>query len=214
MRLNLDDLEIIEEYGGNSHNRIFLVKSKENGNTYILKRIKIINYERQINEIKIHKKLNSKYVVRLIHFTITKKEILVLIEHAYYGDLYKNIQTICKMNIEDILKFYFKYLKALEYIHSQGFVHRDIKPENILINKKFKPLLADFGTSNSFNLIRSTFCGTYEYMAPEVYLGLPQNYKIDIWASGILLFEMLHGYTPFKNMQLNQIKIQITEKKN
>lgn len=102
-------------------------------------------------------------------------------------------------------------MEAIDYLHKQGLVHRDIKPENILINKKFSPRLADFGTSSQADFVKNTFCGIYEYMAPEIYLREKQNEKVDIWAVGILLFEMTHQFTPFKKESVNGIKAMLTE---
>ena len=62
-----------------------------------------------------------------------------------------------------------------------------------------------------FIFIRKTFCGTYEYMAPEIVLDLPYDYTIDIWSIGILLFELVHGYAPFKGKEYNEIAANIKE---
>ena len=76
-------------------------------------------------------------------------------------------------------------------------IHRDIKPENILVDEKLQPKLADFGTVGETTELQQTFCGTYEYMAPEVYLRQKQSDKVDVWALGILFYEMTHFKTPF-----------------
>jgi serine/threonine protein kinase len=69
-----------------------------------------------------------------------------------------------------------------------------------------EPKLADFGSSVSQEIIRNTFCGTYEYMAPEIYMRKKQTAKVDSWALGVLLYEMTHNNTPFKNKDVMQIK--------
>ncbi len=89
-------------------------------------------------------------------------------------------------------------LRAMNYLHSQKppILHRDIKPENILIhNSQLK--IADFGWSNVDDEIRNTFCGTPDYLSPEMILGTGHNEKLDIWTLGILMFELLHGRPPF-----------------
>lgn len=80
----------------------------------------------------------------------------------------------------------------MNYIHKKGFIHRDIKPENILINSKFKPLLADFGTAIKKTSKSKIFTGTIGYMAPEVLMKKSFNEKCDVWGLGILLYELLH----------------------
>lgn len=85
-----------------------------------------------------------------------------------------------------------------------GVIHRDLKPENILLDDHYNVKICDFGWSAGRERSRKTFCGTYEYMAPEIYNNRRYDYRVDIWSLGILLFELLHGYSPFKgkNMQL------------
>lgn len=77
-------------------------------------------------------------------------------------------------------------------------IHRDIKPENILIDKKTLQI-ADFGWSNENDNkeVRNTFCGTPDYLAPEMILGNGHNEKLDMWTVGILMYELLHGKPPF-----------------
>ena len=111
----------------------------------------------------------------------------------------------------------FDILRALEYLHSMKpqIIHRDIKPENILINKKVLQI-ADFGWSNENDntQVRNTFCGTPDYLAPEMILGNGHNEKLDMWTVGILMYELLHGKPPFtpkskkSNRRLQQREIE------
>lgn len=86
-------------------------------------------------------------------------------------------------------------------------MHRDLKPENILLDADHNVRLCDFGWSAEFleNEVRETLCGTCEYMAPEVILKGKQTQKTDIWALGILLYELFHGQAPFRGDRVNQI---------
>ncbi len=83
-------------------------------------------------------------------------------------------------------------------MHGQDpvILHRDLKPENILISQG-KCKIADFGWSNVADDFRNTFCGTVEYLAPEMINGTGHNDKLDIWTVGVLLYELLHGKSPF-----------------
>ena len=87
---------------------------------------------------------------------------------------------------------------AVNFLHSNNLVHRDLKPENLLLDSNNNLKLCDFGwcTEISFGN-RDTICGTCEYMAPEIINEQPYNCSIDIWSLGVLLYELLHGYSPF-----------------
>ena len=85
-------------------------------------------------------------------------------------------------------------------------MHRDIKPENILLSKNYDIKLCDFGWSIlHHNQTRETFCGTFEYMAPEILENKPYDEKVDIWSLGILLYELFHNRSPFKAKTQNEI---------
>jgi aurora kinase, other len=92
----------------------------------------------------------------------------------------------------------FDVFKAVNYLHIQTppIIHRDIKPENVLfVGSRLK--LADFGWSNMKDRVRTTFCGTPDYLAPEMILEQGHNEKLDVWTLGILTYELVVGKAPF-----------------
>lgn len=206
MPILLSDYDKLLECKGNKHNKIFIVQHKETKERCIFKAINLYDKDSQLREVEVHKKLNHKYVIKLLDYELSGDKIIMLIELAKYGDLYSMLKKMGQLGERRILKLYYRVLKALQYLHANNVVHRDLKPENVLVTDKLKPKLADFGTSANKNLIANTFCGTYEYMAPEVYLRCKQDDKVDVWAAGILLYEILHRQTPFKKETLQSIK--------
>lgn len=87
----------------------------------------------------------------------------------------------------------------MEYLHNLNLIHRDIKPENLLLDKDLNIKICDLGwIVEGAKQNHRTFCGTYEYMAPEMIFDRSYGHEIDIWALGILLYELLHGYAPFE----------------
>ena len=96
---------------------------------------------------------------------------------------------------------------ALEHMHEEGVVYRDLKPENILIDQQGYLRLTDFGLSkvmtkqdldDSYNYRKATFCGTLEYMAPEMMMNMEYDGSVDWFSFGLVLYEMICGRNPFK----------------
>lgn len=212
MTITLSDYEILKKCQGNGVNKIFVVRHKKTKNYFIIKIIKLED-ERQVREIKIHRKLNFKYVVNMLDYTIKEDYIIMLIEYARYGDLFTFLHRTKNLNKKKIIKLYYKIIQAIYYLHHKKLVHRDIKPENIMITKNFRPKLGDFGTTVDYKQIKNTFCGTYEYMAPEIYLRCKQTEKVDIWALGVLIYEMTQQGTPFKDKTVKEIKVMVEERR-
>lgn len=79
-----------------------------------------------------------------------------------------------------------------------------MQPENLLLDRHLNIKLCDFGwCAENINTSRTTFCGTYEYMAPEMLFGTSYDYKVDNWALGVLLYELVHGHAPFRGESVN-----------
>ena len=88
-------------------------------------------------------------------------------------------------------------LQGLAYLHANNVIHRDIKPENILVSLNTLKI-ADFGWAVVSSGRRNTFCGTLDYLSPEMLKGDLHDSKVDIWATGVLAFELVVGKTPFE----------------
>eukprot|EP00929_Paragymnodinium_shiwhaense_P019045 TRINITY_DN13102_c1_g1_i3.p1 TRINITY_DN13102_c1_g1~~TRINITY_DN13102_c1_g1_i3.p1 ORF type:complete len:346 (-),score=75.15 TRINITY_DN13102_c1_g1_i3:137-1174(-) len=164
------------------------------------------------------KSLKHPYIVQL-HFSFAQDNVMYIgMEFAEQGNLFSKLDKLVKAKRMDVVaKWFWEICDALEYLHERKILHRDIKPENILINRTSHALLADFGWSNimaevnekeaaSFSQptplprhLLTTFCGTAEYLAPEMVEGSGHDLSLDMWMMGILLYEMIAGFTPFSS---------------
>ena len=212
------------ELGSGAYGRVYLVNHNETKEEYALKVIekkKLLymygNCDIIYNEIKIHSKLEHQNIIRLYSMTETEKEINIIMEYAKNGNLYQLISRNKTGFSEKIAFTYFiQVVNAVYFLHENQIIHRDIKPENLLIGENNTIKLCDFGWAKQLTLKnRSSFCGTVEYMAPEIIESENYDYSVDIWSLGILLYELLMGYSPFKdkttkntivNIKLHELK--------
>ena len=163
------------------------------------------------DEINIHSKLLHENIIKVYNIFEDEESINIIMEYAQNGNLYQLIKKE-KNGFSEAKAFdyFIQMINAVYYLHSNNIIHRDIKPENILISKDNKLKLCDFGWAKELTLEnRSTFCGTMEYMAPEIVGSENYDYSVDIWSLGILLYELLFGHSPFKGNSTNNIILNI-----
>lgn len=208
---SLEDIEFVKENGNcdligyGALSQVRKVLHKTTGKFFALKEMNLneihVNDIQNINrEVKNHMKLNHPNVIHLFdHFTSPNKHLYLLLEYADNNNLFHFIHKHKQLDERTIHKFFFQTLQSIEYIHQRNIMHRDLKPENLLLDKNTNIKLCDFGWCAEYSDYekRQTFCGTSEYMAPEIFGNKKQDFKIDIWSLGILLFEMYHKKAPF-----------------
>ena len=159
-------------------------------------------------EIQILKRLNHKNIAKLIEVISNEKQIFVIQElvegislREYYNDEIRHQKGI-SIHKENIFRTIFKQIfEAMDYVHKKGMAHRDIKLENILIKKNYEIKIIDFGFGmyNPENKLQKFFCGTPNYMAPEIAEKKPYNGQLaDMWSLGILVFKIFCADFPFK----------------
>ena len=211
--------------GQGTFSTIYLYKNKITQKLFAVKHIyknKILETIKSLNnfkEIEIHKKLIHDNIIRLYTSRETKDNYDLLLEYAPKGNIFQLI--LQKQNFSEIecFSYFIQIVNAIYFLHEKNIIHRDIKPENILIFEKNKIKLCDFGWSNYNNINNKTsFCGAFEYMSPEMINGESYNKSIDIWSLGILLYEMYFGFPPFRanpqsNDKTNEIFNNILNKK-
>ena len=148
-------------------------------------------------EIQVQKKLIHPNIIRLHGHIEDIENLYLVLEYAEKGNLFHYIRKRKKLAEDEAWYFFSQVCTGVNYLHENSITHRDLKPENILITSSNLAKICDFGWCAEGNSERSTYCGTLDYMAPEILKGYQYTNSVDVWALGVLLYEMLHGCPPF-----------------
>ncbi|OON20586.1 kinase domain protein [Opisthorchis viverrini] len=202
----LENLKTIGTMGVGGFGRVELVKLNDsNGQSFALKKMKknhIVRTKQQehvINEKTILLEVNSEFIVKLWKTFRDSKYVYLLMEPCLGGELWTLLRDQFFFN-ETTTQFYVAcVVEALDYLHSLNIIFRDLKPENLILDNEGYCKLTDFGFAKRVPSGSKTwtFCGTPEYMAPEVILNKGHDSAVDFWSLGILIYELLTGLPPF-----------------
>jgi len=206
-----DDFELMNVIGKGSFGKVMQVRKKDDGKIYAMKvlRKEAIIARKQVAHTKAEKtilqKIQHPFIVRLHYAFQTKDKLYMILDYINGGELFFHLKKEGRFP-EPRVKFYAAQITcALAHLHSLGIVYRDLKPENILLDSLGNICLTDFGLSKEIreNEGTHTFCGTPEYLAPEVLKGQGHGIEVDWWSLGTLIYEMLTGLPPFYSQNIN-----------
>ena len=145
--------------------------------------------------------LNHPYIIKLYNHFEDEKNFYLILQLAEGGSLFNKLVKIRACDEKSAAQYLREVALAVQYLHTRDppVIHRDIKPENIFLDKDGSAKLGDFGWSCCSDNVRSTYCGTLEYLAPEMIDRSGHDTRLDLWNLGILLFELLTGNAPFQS---------------
>uniref|UniRef100_A0A8B9XC51 non-specific serine/threonine protein kinase n=1 Tax=Bos mutus grunniens TaxID=30521 RepID=A0A8B9XC51_BOSMU len=216
--------ELLKVLGQGSFGKVFLVRKKtgpDAGQLYAMKvlkkaSLKVRDRIRTKMERDILVEVNHPFIVKLHYAFQTEGKLYLILDFLRGGDVFTRLSKEVLFTEEDV-KFYLAELAlALDHLHQLGIVYRDLKPENILLDEIGHIKLTDFGLSKeSVDQEKKaySFCGTVEYMAPEVVNRRGHSQSADWWSYGVLMFEMLTGTLPFQGKDRNETMNMILKAK-
>jgi len=205
--LTPDSFEILKLIGRGNFGRVFQVRKKDTNRIYAMK---VLHKQDLIERREVQHTLAEKniliqaeacpFLVGLKFSFQTKTHLYLVTDFMNGGELFWHLQNEVRL-AEERAKFYAaEIVLALEHLHKFNIVYRDLKPENILLDATGHIALCDFGLCKE-NLgagqTTNTFCGTSEYLAPEVLAECGYGKSVDWWSLGILFYEMIAGFSPF-----------------
>eukprot|EP00042_Codosiga_hollandica_P022979 m.88043 g.88043 ORF g.88043 m.88043 type:complete len:499 (+) comp51005_c0_seq2:73-1569(+) len=210
-KVNPEDFELLRVIGQGGYGKVFQVRKRSGPDAgricamKVLKKATIVRSKKDTIHTKAERNIlqavKFPFIVDLLYAMQTEGKLYLIMEYLGGGELYTYMERE-GMFVEDTAIFYIsEIVLALGHLHALGIIYRDLKPENIMLSARGHVVLTDFGLSKE--ALRDgdeqthTFCGTIEYMAPEVLKRVGHGMAVDWWSLGALFYDMLTGAPPF-----------------
>ncbi|KAJ3804418.1 kinase-like domain-containing protein [Lentinula lateritia] len=211
--LTIEAFDLLKVIGKGSFGKVMQVRKKDTQRIYALKTIRKAHIAQRPGEIThilaertVLALVNNPFIVPLKFSFQNPDKLYLVMSFVNGGELFYHLQREGKFD-QDRSRFYAaELLVALEHLHGFNVVYRDLKPENILLDYTGHIALCDFGLCKlnmSETEKTNTFCGTPEYIAPELLESQGYTKTVDWWTLGVLLYEMMTGLPPFYDDNVN-----------
>lgn len=203
------------QLGKGSYGEVSRITHRQSSKVFALKRISKKTIERfgianeVFREMNVHKSLNHPNVSHLYGCCEDENYIYMILEYAPNGSVFQFMKSGIVLSEREIWSLFTQTCIGIAYLHRQNIIHRDLKPENLLLDQFYNVKISDFGWSVQSEEPRQTFCGTLDYMAPEVLANQTHSFEVDLWALGVFLYEISHGYAPFTGAKLHDKREKI-----
>uniref|UniRef100_A0A1A7YG58 non-specific serine/threonine protein kinase n=1 Tax=Iconisemion striatum TaxID=60296 RepID=A0A1A7YG58_9TELE len=211
-RVGMENFELLKVLGTGAYGKVFLVRKNtghDAGQLYamkVLKKAAIVQKAKTTEHTRTERQVlenirQSPFLVTLHYAFQTQSKLHLILDYVSGGEMFTHLYQRDHFSEEAVRIYIGEIILALEHLHKLGIVYRDIKLENILLDSDGHVVLTDFGLSKEFleeDKGRTySFCGTIEYMAPEILMRSGHNRAVDWWSLGALMYDMLTGAPPF-----------------
>merc|ERR1719367_2401204 len=212
--IGLENFEMLKVIGRGSFGKVMQVKKKGENQIYAMKILKkkAIIQRNQLEHTKAERKileaLNHPFCMTLRYAFQTETKLYFVLDYFTGGELFFHLKKRRRFRENEARFMVAEVGMALGHLHSLDVIYRDLKPENILLDDRGHICLTDFGLSKELemdNQEANTFCGTPEYLAPEIVLNKGHGKAVDWWSLGILLYELTVGIPPFYSQNVHEM---------
>eukprot|EP00123_Amoebidium_parasiticum_P001457 comp12556_c0_seq1/m.7553 comp12556_c0_seq1/g.7553 ORF comp12556_c0_seq1/g.7553 comp12556_c0_seq1/m.7553 type:complete len:482 (-) comp12556_c0_seq1:416-1861(-) len=207
-RLKIDDFRMLRVLGKGTFGKVVLAHRKDSGEIVAIKMLRkdIIveseDYRHTLTESRVLRKMKHPFLTGLKACFQTEDRLCFVMEFVNGGELLFHLSKARVFPVHRARFYGAEILLALSYLHEHAIVYRDLKLENLLLDRDGHVKITDFGLCKenvNYGDTTQTFCGTAEYLAPEVLEDNDYSRAVDWWGLGIVMFEMLCGYMPFQD---------------
>jgi len=212
-KCSADDFEVLKVLGKGAFGKVMLVKAKQgNGEIYAMKVLskQLLMERNEVTHTKTERKtLEDTHHPFLVHLRFafqTPTKLYLVMDYCNGGELFYHLKTTGRFPEARARLYAAEITSALEHLHARNIVYRDLKPENVLLDSEGHVRVTDFGLAKD-NMgahdATKTFCGTPDYLAPEIIMDKGHGRGVDWWSLGTMIYEMLGGLPPYYSENVN-----------
>eukprot|EP00002_Diphylleia_rotans_P007945 TRINITY_DN1759_c0_g1_i1.p1 TRINITY_DN1759_c0_g1~~TRINITY_DN1759_c0_g1_i1.p1 ORF type:complete len:397 (-),score=105.82 TRINITY_DN1759_c0_g1_i1:291-1481(-) len=215
-KVTLDSFDLLTVIGKGSFGKVMQVRKKDDGKIYAMKILRkdAVIERNQVEHTRAEKsilqQIKHPFIVNLRFAFQTEGKLYLVMDFVNGGELFFHLKKENRFSEDRVRLYVAEIASAIDHLHNLDIVYRDLKPENILLDAQGHICITDFGLSKKLETSITdddgkthTFCGTPEYLAPEVLQGVGHGKGVDWWSLGTLMYEMLTGLPPFYSQNVN-----------
>lgn len=205
-KVGLEDFDLLKVLGRGSFGKVMLIRKKDTKMIYAMKvlRKEAIIARNQVQHTKTERNIlqviDHPNIVKLHYAFQSDGKLYLILDYLNGGELFYHLKNSGRFSESRVRQYVAQLALAVSHLHSLDIIYRDLKPENILLDSQGHICITDFGLSKEMVVNpddAKTFCGTPEYLAPEILQNQGHGKAVDWWSLGTLMYEMLDGLPPF-----------------